>query len=42
MFDTVTPHSTTGYFETMAGARPDPGTFLPEAHGPAHARLPAT
>ena len=31
MFDTVTPHSTTGDFETMAGARPDPGGFLPEA-----------
>ena len=31
MFDTLTPHSTTGYFETMAGARSDPGGFLPEA-----------
>ena len=31
MFDTLTPHSTTGYFETMARARPDPGGFLPEA-----------
>ncbi len=31
MFDTLTPHSTTGYFETLAGARSDPGGFLPEA-----------
>ena len=31
MFDTLTPHSATGYFETMAGARPDPGGFLLEA-----------
>ena len=31
MFDTLTPHSTTGDFETMAGARSDPGGFLPEA-----------
>ena len=31
MFDTLTPHSTTGDFETMPGARPDPGGFLPGA-----------
>ena len=31
MFDTVTPHSTTGEFKTMPGARSDPGGFLPEA-----------
>ena len=31
MFDTLTPHSTTGYFETMPCARPDPGGFLLEA-----------
>ena len=31
MFDTLTPGSTTGEFETMPGARPDPGGFLPEA-----------
>ena len=31
MFDTLTPHSTTGDFETMAGTRPDPGGFLQEA-----------
>ena len=31
MFDTLTPHSTTGEFETMAGARCHPGGFLPEA-----------
>ena len=31
MFDTLTPRSTTGEFETMASARPDPGGFLPEA-----------
>ena len=31
MFDTLTPRSTTGDFETMPGARPDPGGFLPEA-----------
>ena len=31
MFDTLTPRSTTGEFETMARARPDPGGFLPEA-----------
>ena len=31
MFDTPTPRSTTGEFETMPGARPDPGGFLPEA-----------
>ena len=31
MFDTLTPRSTTGEFETMPGARPDPGGFLPEA-----------
>ena len=31
MFDTLTPRSTTGDFETMARARPDPGGFLPEA-----------
>ena len=30
MFDTLTPHSTTD-LETMPGARPDPGGFLPEA-----------
>ena len=28
MFDTLTPRSTTGEFETMPGARSDPGTFL--------------
>ena len=28
MFDTLTPRSTTGEFETMPGARPDPGGFL--------------
>ena len=31
MFDTLTPRSTTGDFETMACARPDPGGFLLEA-----------
>ena len=31
MFDTLTPRSTTGEFETMPGARPDPGGFLLEA-----------
>ena len=31
MFDTLTPRSTTGDFETMARARPDPRTFLTEA-----------
>ena len=31
MFDTLTPRSTTGEFETIPGARPDPGGFLPEA-----------
>ena len=31
MFDTLTPGSTTGEFETMPGARSDPGGFLTEA-----------
>ena len=31
MFDTLTPRSTTGEFETMLCARPDPGRFLTEA-----------
>ena len=31
MFDTLTPRSTTGEFETMARARPEPDGFLPEA-----------
>ena len=31
MFDTLTPFSNPGDFETMAGARSDPGGFLPEA-----------
>ena len=31
MFDTLTPRSTTGEYETMPCARPDPGTFLTEA-----------
>ena len=31
MFDTLTPGSTTGEFETMPSARPDPGGFLPDA-----------
>ena len=33
MFDTLTPRSTTGEFDTVAdtGRRPDPGGFLPEA-----------
>ena len=31
MFDTLTPRSTTGDFETMPCARPDPGGFLLEA-----------
>ena len=31
MFDTLTPRSTTGEFETIPGTRPDPGTFLTEA-----------
>ena len=31
MFDTLTQHSATGDFETMAGARPGPGRFLTEA-----------
>ena len=31
MFDTLTPFSKPGDFETMAGARSDPGGFLPEA-----------
>ena len=28
MFDTLTPGSTTGEFQTMPSARPDPGGFL--------------
>ena len=31
MFDTLTPFSKPGEFETMARARPEPGGFLPEA-----------
>ena len=31
MFDTLTPRSATGDYETMPCARPDPGGFLPEA-----------
>ena len=31
MFDTLTSRPTTGEFETMPGARPDPGGFMPEA-----------
>ena len=31
MFDTLTAPRDTGEFETMPGARPDPGGFLPEA-----------
>ena len=31
MFDTLTPRSTTGEFETMPCARPDPSRFLLEA-----------
>ena len=31
MFDTLTPRSTTGEFETMPCARPNPGGFLLEA-----------
>ena len=31
MFDTLTARFTTGEFETMPCARPDPGGFLPEA-----------
>ena len=31
MFDTLTPFSKPGDFETIAGARPDPGGFLSEA-----------
>ena len=31
MFDPLTPRSTTGDFETMLSARPDPGGFPPEA-----------
>ena len=31
MFDTLTPRSTTGEFETMPSARPDPVGFLLEA-----------
>ena len=31
MFDTLTPHSKPGDFETMPCARPDPGGFPPEA-----------
>ncbi len=31
MFDTLTPRTTTGEFETMPSARPDPGGFLREA-----------
>ena len=31
MFDTLTPRSTTGDFETIPSARPDPSRFLPEA-----------
>ena len=31
MFDTLTEPRDTGEFETMAGARSDPGGFLPEA-----------
>ena len=41
MFDTLTPRSTTGEFETMPGARPIPAGSC-RKHGPAHARLPAT
>ena len=31
MFDTLTPRSTTAEIETMPGARPDSGGFMPEA-----------
>ena len=31
MFDTLTAPRDTGEFETIPGARPDPGTFLTEA-----------
>ena len=31
MFDTLTPRSTTGDFETIPSARPDPSRFLLEA-----------
>ena len=31
MFDTLTPRSTTGDFETIPSARPNPGGFLLEA-----------
>ena len=31
MFDTLTAPRDTGEFETIPGARPDPGGFLPEA-----------
>ena len=41
MFDTLTPRSTTGEFETMPSARPDPGGFLTGSPGPAHAKPPA-
>ena len=37
MFDTLTPHSKPGDFETMARARPDPGGFRRKP-GPAHAK----
>ena len=36
MFDTLTPRSTTGDFETIPSARPDPNRFLLEARTGAH------
>ena len=41
MFDTLTPFSKPGDFETMAGARSDPAGSCRKP-GPAHARPPAT
>ena len=36
MFDTLTPRSTTGDFETIPSARPDPSRFLLEARTGTH------
>ena len=36
MFDTLTPRSTTGEFETIPSARPDPSRFLLEARTGTH------
>ena len=41
MFDTLTPRSTTGEFETMLCARPDPSGSCWKP-GPAHTNLQLT